>query len=108
MTAVHASAASCAPPIDPYEDGWDCGVNWANLRATDAELYVARQLRRSRNFDLGVLLQTLSCESDELFNLTPAVTARHVKGFLDGAVAVFGNGGLDRALKAVVPKHERS
>lgn len=95
MTDVHAATASHAPIIiDPFEDGWDCGVDWASLRATDAELVVARQLQTSRCFDLKLLLEKLSCDADELFILTPAVTERHVEGFLDGAAAVFLKGGI--------------
>lgn len=95
MTDVQTAIHSQAPVIiDPFEDGWDCGVDWANVRATDAELAAVKQLHMRGCADLKLLLETLSCDADHLFILTPAVTARHLEGFMDGAVAVYLAGGV--------------
>jgi hypothetical protein len=94
MTDVQSAVVSQAPiAIDPVEDGWDCGVDWANLRANDAQLALMRRLHATRCFDLDILIRQLNCEADDLFILTKTVTERHVEGFIDGAVAVYVHGG---------------
>jgi hypothetical protein len=95
MTDIQAADNALASvAVDPFEDGWDCGVDWANVRATDVDLLAVQQLNSRRCFDIKALLETLNCEADDLFILTRTVTVRHVEGFLAGAAAVYSKGAV--------------
>jgi hypothetical protein len=80
--------------VDEFEDGWDLGVDWANERAAYRNLRLVQQLRSHRCSDLSILVSTLGCTPSDLFGDTKSVSERHVRGFIEGAVAILHEGGM--------------
>jgi hypothetical protein len=80
--------------VDDFEEGWDCGVDWANEHAVYRSLRLVQQLRARHCSDLTMLTETLGCNAIDLFGQTSGISERRVEGFIDGAVAILHEGGL--------------
>jgi hypothetical protein len=96
MTNVQAFSDMSRTPlvVDDFEEGWDCGVDWANERAEYRNLRLVQQLHVRRCRDLAVLTETIGCTAADLFGRECEISERRVSGFIDGAVAILHEGGL--------------
>ena len=91
---IRSKSAPATITSDTFEDGWDKGVDWANERAAYPELWIVQQLYARRCDNLEALVGALGCPATALFGDDTGITARHVEGFIDGAVAILREGGM--------------
>lgn len=94
MSNLQSSSEMSRPNVvaDEFEEGWDCGVDWANERAEYRSLRLVKQLHSQRCSQLDVLIDTLGCKPVDLFGPDAAISERRVEGFIDGAVAILHEG----------------
>lgn len=96
MSTVHSSSKASRPTlvIDDFEEGWDCGVAWANERAAYRSLRLVQQLHIHRCRDLSLLVASLGCKAVDLFGRETGISKRRLEGFIEGAVAILHEDGV--------------
>lgn len=96
MSTLLLSSKASLPKlvVDDFEEGWDCGVAWANERAAYRSLRLVQQLHVHHCRDLSLLVASLGCKAIDLFGQETGISKHRVDGLIEGAVAILHENGV--------------